>query len=450
MSVTPVGERLCARFGVEYRYAVHFTRDVLDPANPTLADAVPAGERPVVLPVLDRGLVACHPTVPARLDAYARRHSERLRLAGPALVLPGGEAVKEDARHVEAILAAIAARAVDRHSYVLAVGGGALLDVAGYAAAVAHRGVRLLRVPTTTLAQNDAGVGVKNGVNAYGRKNFLGTFAPPAAVINDGCFLPTLCDRDWRAGAAEAVKVAVLCDADFFAALETLAPAVVARDLDAMVVLVRRCAELHVAHIVAGGDPFELGSARPLDFGHWAAHRLERLSGLELRHGEAVAVGMALDCTYARLAGLLPATVCARVLALLAAFGLPLYAPELEHPGLLDGLAEFRQHLGGPLTLTLASALGASVEVHRVDLGLMRRAVRELRAGAGAPREATATPATRVPAKVAAAAGRAALDVAVSAAAGAPLDGAATPGRWTGGPARTGVLDHVGHVDDPL
>ncbi len=444
MSTCPsvVGERLCARFGVEYRYAVHFTRDVLHPANPTLADAIPAGERPVVLPVLDRGLVACHPTVPARLDAYARRHSERLRLAGPALVLPGGEAVKEDPRHVETILAAIAARAVDRHSYVLAVGGGALLDVAGYAAAVAHRGVRLLRVPTTTLAQNDAGVGVKNGVNAYGRKNFLGTFAPPAAVIDDELFLPTLCDRDWRAGAAEAVKVAVLRDADFFAALEALAPAVVARDLGAMVALVRRCAELHVAHIVAGGDPFELGSARPLDFGHWAAHRLERLSGLELRHGEAVAIGIALDCTYARLAGLLPAAACARALALLAAFGLPLYAAELGHPGLLDGLAEFRQHLGGPLAITLASALGASVEVHRIDLALMRRAVRELRAAAGAggaPTDGAATPATGAPP-----------DLAVSTGAGAPLDGAATPSRWTGGPARAGVLDHVGHADDPL
>jgi 3-dehydroquinate synthase len=411
------GEALHARFSVDYGYAVHFTRDALDPDNPILAQVMPAdreretcsqhprcdrsretpasgrhprfGQRPVVLPVLDGGMLAHHPALPERLDAYARAHSGRLRLAGPPIVLPGGEAVKEDTRHVEAVLAAVAARGVDRHSYVLAIGGGAFLDVAGYATAVAHRGVRLIRMPTTVLAQNDAGIGVKNGMNAYGKKNFLGTFAPPSAVIDDELFLTTLCDRDWRAGTSEAVKVAVLMDAAFFAELEELAPAVVERDLDAMSALVRRCAELHLAHIAGAGDPFEMGSARPLDFGHWSAHKLERLSGLRLRHGEAVAIGIALDTTYARLAGILPAGDCERVLALLAAFGLPLVAPELEHPRLLDGLDEFRQHLGGRLTVALVEAVGASVEVHRIDRPLMRRAIRELRAaalGAGALR----------------------------------------------------------------
>ena len=179
---------------------------------------------------------------------------------------------------MEWILAAIDERAVDRHSYVLALGGGALLDVAGYAAAVAHRGVRVIRLPTTVLAQNDAGVGVKNGLNAYGKKNFLGTFAPPWAVIDDELFLTTLSARDWRAGTSEAVKVALLRDAAFFAELERLAPAVAERDLGAMRALIRRCAELHLAHIAGGGDPFEMGCARPLDFGHWSAHKLERLS----------------------------------------------------------------------------------------------------------------------------------------------------------------------------
>jgi 3-dehydroquinate synthase len=370
--------RAHARFSVDYSYAVHFTRDVLDPENPTLARVVPAEGGPVVLPVLDGGLLACHPTLPQRLEAYARRHPG-LRLAGPPLVLPGGERVKEDPRHVESILAAVDERAVDRHSYVLAVGGGALLDVAGYAAAVAHRGVRVIRLPTTVLAQNDAGIGVKNGLNAYGKKNFLGTFAPPRAVIDDELFLTTLCDRDWRAGTSEAVKVALLKDAAFFAELERLAPAVAERDLGAMRVLIRRCAELHLSHIAGGGDPFEMGCARPLDFGHWSAHKLERLSGLRLRHGEAVAVGLALDATYAHLAGLLGAADWRRVLALLVAFGLPCFAPELEDPRLLDGLAEFREHLGGRLTVVLVRGIGVAVEVHEIDRALMRRAVRELR-----------------------------------------------------------------------
>jgi 3-dehydroquinate synthase len=428
MTLAPVSEQLRARFSVAYSYAVYFTRDALHPDNPTLAHALhaglgggaptfgqppPLGQRPLVLPVLDRGMLAHHPTLPERLDAYARRHADRLQLAGAPLVLPGGEPVKEDARYVEAILAAIDARAVDRHSYVLAIGGGAVLDVAGYAAAVAHRGVRLIRMPTTVLAQNDAGVGVKNGLNAYGRKNFLGTFAPPAAVIDDELFLTTLCDRDWRAGAAEAVKVALLKDAGFFAELERLAPAIAARDLGAMGALVRRCAELHLAHVAGAGDPFEMGSARPLDFGHWSAHRLERLSGLELRHGEAVAIGIALDATYAHLAGLLPAADHGRVLALLAALGLPLLAPELDDPRLFDGLAEFRQHLGGPLTVVLVRAIGASVAVHTIDLALMRRAIRALRAAAWVS-----------------------------------LDGEAAPGRWTGGPAPIALVGHATHVDD--
>ncbi|MGH2852651.1 MAG: 3-dehydroquinate synthase [Solirubrobacteraceae bacterium] len=382
MTLAPAGEQLHARFSVDYSYAVHFTRDVLEPDNPTLAQAVLAAHRPVVLPVLDGGVLAHHPTLPARLYAYARAHSDRLRLAGPPLVLPGGELVKEDARHAHAILAAIDERAVDRHSYVLAIGGGALLDVAGYATAVAHRGARLIRVPTTVLAQNDAGIGVKNGLNAHGKKNFLGTFAPPSAVIDDALFLTTLCDRDWRAGTSEAVKVAVLKDAAFFAELEELAPALAERDLDAMSTLIRRCAELHLSHITDAGDPFEMGSARPLDFGHWSAHKLERLSGLRLRHGEAVAIGIALDTTYAQLAGILPAADWRRVLALLEAFGLPLLAPELDDPRLLDGLVEFREHLGGQLTVALAGAIGAGLEVHHIDRPLMRRAIRELRAAA--------------------------------------------------------------------
>jgi 3-dehydroquinate synthase len=371
--------RAHARFSVDYSYAVHFTRDVLDPENPTLARAVPVEDGPLVLPVLDAGVLACHPTLAQRLDAYARRYPG-LRLAGPPLVLPGGELVKEDPRHVETILAAVDERAVDRHSYLLAVGGGALLDVAGFAAAVAHRGIRVIRLPTTVLAQNDAGVGVKNGLNAYGKKNFLGTFAPPWAVIDDELFLTTLSARDWRAGTAEAVKVALLKDAAFFAELERLAPAVAARDLGAMRALIRRCAELHLAHIAGGGDPFEMGSARPLDFGHWSAHKLERLSGLRLRHGEAVAIGLALDATYAHLAGLLGAADLQRVLALLVAFGLPLVAPELDDPQLLAGLDEFREHLGGRLTVVLVRAPGVPGEVHDIDRALMRRAVRELRA----------------------------------------------------------------------
>lgn len=371
--------RLSVSFRVAYSYPVLFTNDLLDPENPVLVESVSDGEqRGLMLAVLDEGMLAHHPSLPARLEAYAHRHAGRLELAGFPVVLPGGEVAKEDVRHTAAVLDAINDRAVDRHSYVLAIGGGALLDVAGYAAGIAHRGVRLVRVPTTVLSQNDAGIGVKNGINAYGKKNFIGTFAPPAAVIDDELFLTTLSDRDWLAGASEAIKVALLKDASFFASLEQLAPVVVSRDMRAMGMLVRRCAALHTAHIASEGDPFELGSARPLDFGHWSAHKLERLSGLRLRHGEAVAIGIALDSTYARFAGLLSAADHERVLAAIAAYRLPISAPELADPRLLEGLAEFREHLGGRLTVTLAPAIGESLEIHDVDQALMQRALEEL------------------------------------------------------------------------
>ncbi len=213
--------------------------------------------------------------------------------------------MKNDPLYVAILHQAMQAAGLCRHSYVAAVGGGALIDTVGFAAATAHRGIRLLRVPTTVLAQADAAIGVKNSVNAMGQKNFLGVFTPPAAVLNDFAFLSTLSQKDWIGGVAEAVKVALIKDAAFFTFLERRARALARRDLPAMRQVIYRCAALHLDHIASGGDPFEQGNSRPLDFGHWAAHRLELLSGFELGHGEAVAIGLALDTTYSYLAGLL-------------------------------------------------------------------------------------------------------------------------------------------------
>ena len=258
--------------------------------------------------------------------------------------------------------------------------------MAGYAAATAHRGIRLIRVPTTVLAQNDAGIGVKNGINAFGKKNFLGTFKPPYAVLNDFAFLKTLSDRDWRAGIAEAIKVALIKDPDFFAEISAHADALANRDMAAMQRLIVRCAQLHLNHIATSGDPFELGSSRPLDFGHWSAHKLEQLAHYGLRHGEAVAVGMALDVTYSHLLGWLPHSDWHAILSTLSTLGFVLYVPELS-TGIEDlndplcifnGLTEFREHLGGQLTLMLLRDIGSGVEVHNVDLDLYRQSIRML------------------------------------------------------------------------
>jgi 3-dehydroquinate synthase len=299
------------------------------------------------------------------------------------LVIEGGETAKNDPQVLERVLDAIHDARLCRHSYVAVIGGGAVLDVVGYAAATAHRGIRLIRIPTTVLAQDDSAVGVKNGVNAYGAKNYLGTFAPPFAVINDLAFLTTLTDRDWRSGIAEALKVALVRDPEFFDAIEHDAARLSARDAEAMERLVRRSAALHLAHIAAGGDPFELGTSRPLDFGHWAAHKLEQLTDHRLRHGEAVAIGIALDSTYAYLTGLLGEPDWRRILALFTAVGLDVSAPELsqwlEDPGnprcVLRGLEEFREHLGGELTVMLLRGIGQPIDVHEIDTDAMIRSI---------------------------------------------------------------------------
>ena len=374
---------------VHFHYAVHFTTDLFDPENPTFLEVVTARaeRRPARVLFAVEQEVEQHRPVRAAIKAYFQRHAEALSLAGTPLLLPGGERVKNDPAHVEAIRRAVNDTGLDRHSYLAIIGGGALLDVGGFAAATAHRGIRLLRIPTTTLSQNDSGVGVKNGINSFGKKNFTGTFAPAWAVLNDLRFLETLPDREWRAGIAEAVKVALIKDAAFFEFIEGIAPALAARDLPAMGRLVHRCAEMHVAHICRGGDPFEMGSSRPLDFGHWSAHKLEQLTNYRLRHGEAVAIGLALDATYSHLQGWLSANDCRRVTDVLAAVGFALYDPALESPAVFDGLREFREHLGGELTIQMLRGVGDGFNVHEIDEALMGQSIARLRELAATPHD---------------------------------------------------------------
>lgn len=372
---------------VTWRHRVLFTDHVFDPANSTLLDTLSTpgttGASKALM-VLDEALAGAQPGLLREVSRYFEAHADRLRLVRPPLVVPGGEQAKNSWTNVSELHKAIEHWHIDRHSYLLAAGGGALLDVAGLAAATAHRGVRHVRIPTTTLSQCDSGVGVKNGVNAFGKKNFIGTFAPPVAVINDFQLLGTLEPRDKRAGFAEAVKVACIRDAGFFEELERDAALLREFDSAAMRRLIRRCAEAHVQHIADGGDPFESGSARPLDFGHWAAHKLEQLTRFRLRHGEAVAIGIAVDVIYSRRMGFIEPEAARRVLALLENLGFDLFAPELlaedaQHEFLvLQGLEEFREHLGGRLALTLLRGIGNGFEVHDLKQSCVADSITEL------------------------------------------------------------------------
>ena len=341
--------------------------------------------RPKVLLVVDDGVVRSQKGLSGEIEQWFRTHADAVELVAPPVRVEGGERVKNAYFHVSEIQEKIDRHHIDRHSYVLALGGGALLDMVGLAAATAHRGVRHVRLPTTTLAQADSGVGVKNGINAFGKKNFIGTFAPPFAVINDFAFLRSLPERDRRAGLSEAVKVACIRDRAFFGEMEREAEALAHFEDAAMQRVIRRSAELHIDHIASGGDPFEFGSARPLDFGHWSAHKLEPLSEFRIRHGEAVAMGMALDVLYSRDMGMLDGESAERILSLLERLGFELYANEMHYADsnhrlvVLSGIEEFREHLGGRLTVTLLKAIGTGVEVHTMNPNRIAAALEALR-----------------------------------------------------------------------
>ena len=367
-------------FSVRFDYKVFFTTHLFNRDNPILQEFLriekESDTTPKILFVLDESVVAHHPDLINQIKSYFKGFPS-LQLVEDMLIIPGGEAAKNDEQLFFQIVASINTQKIDRHSYLVAIGGGSVLDLAGYAAAVSHRGIRHIRIPTTVLSQNDSGVGVKNGINYFNKKNFLGTFAPPVAVFNDFHFLTTLEDADWRSGISEAIKVGLIKDASFFRWLVDNAELLARRDMEAMQYLIKRCADLHMQHI-RGGDPFEMGSSRPLDFGHWSAHKLEQLTNFTIRHGEAVAIGIALDSVYSHLSGRLSKGELEQILNLSKALGLSITHPLLEVSNdkspLLQGLEEFREHLGGELTITLLNGIGQGEEVHEMDGALIQQA----------------------------------------------------------------------------
>jgi len=367
-------------FQVRYTYQLLFTQHLFALENPlfknVLAEYGP--NHPIkCLFVVDQGVLNLNPKLGEQIKEYCNHFKEQIQFTD-LITVPGGEQSKKDQSSVEKCLDAINENAICRHSFVVAIGGGAVVDMVGYAATIAHRGVKLIRIPTTVLAQNDAAVGVKNSVNAFDKKNFLGTFSVPYAIINDLEFLNTLEQRDWVAGIAEAIKVALIKDKQFFEYIESNAEALANREMEPMAYLIHRCAELHMEHIAEGGDPFESGSSRPLDFGHWSAHKLEYMTGYKLRHGEAVAIGMAIDMRYASLVGVLEDDL-ERVLSVIKKVGFHLEVPfekDADIKELLNGIEEFREHLGGELTIPLIPKIGTKVDVHSIDYELMEKAVR--------------------------------------------------------------------------
>jgi 3-dehydroquinate synthase len=377
---------------VTFHHRVAFTHGAFDPKNLTLRDLVAEAcdldGSAKVLVLLDSGVAAADPKLAGRISQYFAVHTDTLNLVTDPIFLTGGEACKNDWSLVEKIWKAIEYFKICRHSYVIAIGGGAFLDLAGFGAATAHRGIRLIRMPTTTLSQGDGGVGVKNGVNYFGKKNWIGTFSVPFAVVNDLDFLSVLPPRACRDGIIEAIKVALIRDRAFYDFLLANGSALGRLEKKPLELAIRRSAENHVDHIATSGDPFEYGSARPLDFGHWVAHKLEQISNFAVSHGEAVAVGMAVDLLYSVKIDLLPRETAEEILNLIETVGFEVWSAELDReergrPVILAGLEEFREHLGGRLTITLVPGIGEKLEVHEMDENAILAAISELRTRCG-------------------------------------------------------------------
>ncbi len=366
-------------FSVPFVHRLRVTTEVAGDDFATLLEVLESGDGgdAKVLVVAENQVADAGP----RVKAITRRlaSSDGIKLVSAPFMVDGGETIKNSSDTVKQLLREINDHNLDRRSYIVAIGGGAMLDAVGYAAAIAHRGIRLVRLPTTTLAQGDSGVGVKNAINYFDKKNWIGTFAVPWAVINDAGLLQTLPDRDFRSGFSEAIKVSLLKDRNEFDWLCDHAGEIHDREMEASTRAIHHACMLHLRHITEGGDPFEMLEARPLDFGHWSAHKLEPLTKYEIRHGEAVAIGVAIDCIYSSMKFGFPEEDAMRVCNATRDLGMSLWHPMLNPiDRLMKGLEEFRQHLGGRLTITMLRAVGDPINVHEIDDAVMRKAIHRL------------------------------------------------------------------------
>lgn len=383
-------KKINAKFSLPIQYPVYFEHDVFNVSNTRLVELLNSKFEDVTTSVqsvyvfIDQGVVDANVLLLDRITNYFKFFNKHINLVARPQVIVGGEAVKSQAE-IENMYQQLLLHKIDRHNVVISIGGGAVLDAVGYVCATFHRGIKLLRMPSTVLAQNDVGVSVKNGFNAFDTKNLIGTFCPPMAVLNDAALLDNLSARDHRAGLAEAVKVAAIRSQSFFGWMEDNIDALCQFEPQASQYAIAKCAELHLAQITKTGDPFESGSARPLDYGHWSAHKLEALAKYKVRHGEAVAIGMALDAKYAVEVGLLAEGEAYRLINLLKNLGFVLWHPVLEQLDeqgqslILSGLEEFRQHLGGELRITLLTQIGTVKDVNYMELQALSAALKWLK-----------------------------------------------------------------------
>ena len=365
-----------AVFSCKFTHRLRFTSNVFAGGNETLSQILSeaGGSSSNIAVFVDGDFAQSRPNLGRRISDYFGKYLPEI--APKIHLVPGGEQIKNEPRNFQRILEILERSQLCRKSFVIALGGGAVLDAVGFAAAITHRGLRLIRIATTTLSQADSAIAVKNGINAFGKKNYMGVFTTPWAIINDEGSLESLTADHWLAGFSEAVKVALLKDPLLFEYIHRNCDGIRRRNLDISIPVIRRSARLHFDHITQNGDPFEREEARPLDFGHWSAHKLEQMSGFELSHGQAVAIGIAIDATYANFMGWLSDADHQRILECLRGIGFKLRHRVTQQANtLLGGLDEFREHLGGRLTIPSIRGIGETFDLFEIDTTQMLAAI---------------------------------------------------------------------------
>jgi len=331
-----------------------------------IASGDPAGFGPFAREALDatwagRGCRAALTVVDANVGAIAGPFEVALRAAGiepKRAVVPAGEASKSIERAI-ALYDVLVDMNADRQTTVVAIGGGVAGDLAGFVAATYNRGLPLLMVPTTLLAQVDSAVGGKVAVNHPRAKNVLGAFHQPRGVWIDTETLATLPDRELRCGLAEVVKYGAILDPEFFDWLEANAPALLARDPSALRHVIAVSCRLK-AGVVAADEREESGVRAVLNFGHTIGHAIEATAGYggDYRHGEAVAVGMVAECRLAETLGWIGPETTDRLAALLGRLGLPVAAPGLDPSALAEAMGRDKKNRGGQVRFVLPRAIG--------------------------------------------------------------------------------------------
>ncbi len=365
-----------AVFSCKFTHRLSFTGNVFATGNETLSEILSAesGHSSNIAVFVDANVARSRVNLVEKIGNYFKKY---LPEKSPKVhIIPGGEQIKNAESNFKRILDDLEQSRLCRKSFVIAVGGGAVLDAVGFAAAITHRGLRLIRIATTTLSQADSAMAVKNGINAFGKKNYMGVFTTPWAIVNDEATLETLTTDHWRAGFSEAIKVALLKDPLLFEYIHRNCDGIRSRNLEIAIPVIRRSARLHFDHITQNGDPFEREDARPLDFGHWSAHKLEQMSGFELSHGQAVAIGIAIDATYANFMGWLCDADHQRILQCLSGIGFKLHHRVMQQANtLLGGLDEFQEHLGGKLTIPSIRGIGETFDIFEINTNQMLAAI---------------------------------------------------------------------------